>query len=198
MHQKKPMTADFKVKHRANFMEPEWYELTHRKPAATPDKIYPWLKDDGSLTKRLISHCSGQFSVSVRQQQTKKPFNSERQILAMQNAKVAFIREVELRCNNQPWVFARTLIPMSSLSGAARRLAYLGNKPLGALLFANPSTKRGLVQIARLLPRHSLFSIAVENLKHKPDELWARRTLFWYEKKPLLVNEVFLPGIDRF
>ena len=32
-------------------------------------------------------------------------------------------------------------------------------------------------------------------LADKPDELWARRTLFFYAERPLLVNEVFLPEI---
>ena len=39
----------------------------------------------------------------------------------------AIVREVELLCGETPWVFARTLIPATSLRGPARRLAMLGD-----------------------------------------------------------------------
>lgn len=105
------------------------------------------------------------------------------------------VREVELLGDGTPWVFARTLVPVSSLRGSARRLATLGNKPLGAVLFSDPSMRRGQIQIARLLPRHPLFIAATESLEQKPAELWGRRTLFYLAGKPLLVNEIFLPNI---
>ena len=92
-------------------------------------------------------------------------------------------------------MFARTLIPASSFTGKARRLAYLGNKPLGALLFADPSTERDNMQFARLLPGHKLHTNACEDLSVQPSELWGRRTLFYYAHRPLLVNEIFLPDI---
>lgn len=105
------------------------------------------------------------------------------------------VREVELRCGGIPWVFARTLIPHSSLRGPAQRLALLGNRPLGALLFADPRAKRGTTQFARLVPGQALFEAAMSNLAIRPVALWGRRTLFYFAGKPLLVNEIFLPGI---
>lgn len=105
------------------------------------------------------------------------------------------IREVELYCGDEPWVFARTLIPASSLTGGARRLARLGDRPLGAVLFADPTTQRRLVQMAKLLPRHPLFGAATDHLSERPTELWGRRTIFRYAGKPILVNEIFLPAV---
>jgi chorismate lyase len=35
----------------------------------------------------------------------------------------ALIREVHLLCDDRPWVFARTIIPISTLRGRERRLA---------------------------------------------------------------------------
>jgi chorismate--pyruvate lyase len=108
---------------------------------------------------------------------------------------VALVRDVELLCENIPWVFARTLIPITSLKGAAQRLSQLGEKPLGAVLFSDPKVIRGATQVACLLPGQPLYQSACNHLPQQPDQLWGRRTLFYVEKRPLLVNEIFLPTL---
>ncbi|PVV25897.1 MAG: hypothetical protein B6D74_02335 [gamma proteobacterium symbiont of Ctena orbiculata] len=66
---------------------------------------------------------------------------------------------------------------------------------MGAVLFSDPKVSRGATQVARLLPRQPLFETACNNLREKPDHLWGRRTLYYVEKRPLLVNEIFLPTL---
>jgi chorismate--pyruvate lyase len=105
------------------------------------------------------------------------------------------IREVELLCDETPWVFARTLIPATSLQRSVRRLTQLGERPLGAVLFSDPKVIRGETQYARLQQRHTLFQGACEHLTAAPETLWGRRTLFTISARPLLVNEIFLPDI---
>ena len=107
----------------------------------------------------------------------------------------SLVREVELLCGGVPWVFARTLIPARSLRGPVRRLTRLGTKPLGAVLFSDPKVERGRMQIAHLFPRHPLFSSAVARLEQVPQDIWGRRTLYYLDRRPLLVNELFLPPI---
>lgn len=162
-----------------------------------PEAIYPWLKDTGSLTKRLIGFCQGRFSVRLLHQGWGQPLNTEARLLGTRRAETAMIREVELLCETQALVFARTLIPATSLTGGARRLAQLGNKPLGAVLFADPATQRTRIQIARITPRYPLYAAATDHLQNKPAELWGRRTLFLFAGKPILVNEIFLPGVMK-
>ncbi len=177
-------------------LEPTWRGLESFRTLSVPVGLADWLTDAGSLTSRLISSCSPHtFKVRLLRQRWLKPLYSEQQKLGMRHAEVALVREVQLLCDQQRWVFARTLIPASSFTGKARRLAYLGNKPLGALLFADPSTERENMQFARLLPGHKLHANACENLSIQPSELWGRRTLFYYAHRPLLVNEIFLPDI---
>ncbi|MCU7906077.1 MAG: chorismate lyase [Candidatus Thiodiazotropha sp. (ex Epidulcina cf. delphinae)] len=156
-----------------------------------------WLRDTGSLTRRVIQACDkGTFRVRLLHQGWGTPLNSERRILNMRRGVVAMVRDVELLCNENPWVFARTLIPVTSLRGSARRLMQLGEKPLGAVLFSDPKVSRGSTQIAQLLPGHPLFSAACNHLDVTPASLWGRRTLFYVANdRPLLVNEIFLPGI---
>jgi len=169
-----------------------------RSVTAVPEQVYAWLKDPASLTRRVTDACSGCFRVRVRFQGWGKALNSETRLLQLGLREVCLIREVELLCNDEPQVFARTLMPVSSLRGAARQLAQLRNKPLGKVLFADSHTRRKKVQIARFLPQHKSFQSAVSHLQKAPEELWGRRTLFLYAGKPILVNEVFLPTlVDR-
>jgi len=178
-------------------VEPSWIDLTRRRPGKVPVKDYDCFRDESSLTRRVVEACSGHFSVRLLHQGWGTALTSERRLLGMRQAESAMVREVELLCSKTPWVFARTLIPATSLSGGARRLAYLGNKPLGAVLFADPRTQRKHIPVARILPRHPLFAAAVDHLDDKPEELWGRRTLFLFSGKPILVNEIFLPAIPE-
>ena len=180
---------------RKTLLEPVWADFSSHRRSGIPERIYPWLKDTGSLTKRLIDFCQGQFSVRLLHQGWNQPLISESRLLGTRRAETAMIREVELFCDTQPLVFARTLIPATSMRGGAKRLAQLGNKPLGAVLFADPTTLRTRVQIARIGPRYPLYAAATDHLEHKPTELWGRRTLFLYAGKQILVNEIFLPGV---
>ena len=180
---------------RKTLLEPVWVDFSSHRRSGIPERIYPWLKETGSLTKRLIDFCQGQFSVRLLHQGWNQPLISESRLLGTRRAETAMIREVELFCDTQPLVFARTLIPATSMRGGAKRLAQLGNKPLGAVLFADPTTLRTRVQIARIGPRYPLYAAATDHLEHKPNELWGRRTLFLYAGKPILVNEIFLPGV---
>jgi chorismate--pyruvate lyase len=161
-----------------------------------PSPIASWLGDKGSLTQRVIQCCgAGEFKVRLLHQAWGTPLNSEYRILRMRRGLLAMVRDVELRCNDIPWVFARTLIPISSLKGAAQRLTQLGEKPLGAVLFSDTKVIRGATQVACLLPGQPLFETACNHLPKKPNRLWGRRTLFYIQKRPLLVNEIFLPNL---
>ena len=83
---------------------------------------------------------------------------------------------------------ARTMIPRTSLEGRLRRLTQLGDRPLGAALFADPSTRRKRLEVAWIPPAHPLFP----DLQHPA---WGRRSLFQVANKPILVYEVFLPQL---
>ncbi len=176
-------------------LEPNWGSWQMYRGSGVPDGMEGWLLDRGSLTSRLVRASEGEFRVRLLRQGWGRPLYSESQLLHTRRAEVALVREVELLGHGTPWVFARTLIPASSLRGSARRLANLGSKPLGAVLFSDPGMRRGPIQIARLQPRHPLFAAATSSLEQKPAELWGRRTLFYLAGKPLLVNEIFLPEI---
>lgn len=183
------------VRQNRSLDEPLWLELGSRQPRNLPESIYHWLKDQASLTRRVTAGCRGGFRVRVISQQWGPLFNSERELLELGPRSACLVREVELLCDGVPQVFARTLMPVRSLTGGARRLSLLRDRPLGAVLFADPHTRRERVQIACFRPRHSLYQVATGHLETAPVEVWGRRTLFRYAGKPILVNELFLPAL---
>ncbi len=174
---------------------PVW--LSHRSWSKInlPVALRRWLLDPSSLTDQLKRACDGNFKVRVIDEFWAKPRVDEMRVLGMRAGTIARIRQVQLLCNDRPSVFARTVIPSSTLSGKQRRLAYLGNKPLGAYLFADPYMKRGEVELACIRPGQATFSEATSGSKRKPNNIWGRRSVFRIGGKPLLVSEVFLPGL---
>lgn len=182
---------------RISFREAHWLAACQAPLLGAPRRFHHWLRDAGSLTRRLIGACPGRFQVRVLRQQWARPLPSEAALLGMRRGEQALLREVQLQCDGQAWVFARTLIPVGSLRGRARQLGHLGSRPLGAVLFADPTSRRGSLQQARLRPHHALFNTAIAGLVQTPAELWGRRTRFIYAGQPLLVNEIFLPAIPE-
>jgi len=156
-----------------------------------------WLLDTSSLTQRLIAGSGGQFQVEVISEQWVKPMLSERELLGMNSDILARVRHVRLMCNGQPCVFARTVIPYTTLRGPVRRLSMLGNKSLGAVLFADPTMRRGDLEIAAIGKNDFLYEQAMKGIRQIRHHICGRRSLFYLSGKPLLVNEIFLPGIEK-
>jgi chorismate--pyruvate lyase len=134
---------------RATRWKPHRYFLRSSIPADLSD----WLLDRGSLTLRLQQLCPRGFRVQVLSQLQTMPRLDETQALAMQPREMAVIRQVLLLCGKQPWVYARTVIPVSSLRGKLQQLTGLGTRPLGGVLFADPGMRRG--RLSSLLPRRT-------------------------------------------
>lgn len=150
-----------------------------------------WLLDDGSLTQRLQQ--SGQtFSVQRLQQRWQVPAPSERHLLHMRERQRALVREVALRLDGQAVVFARSVFPFNSLSGALGHLRRLQNSSLGAILFGDPQMLRSPFEVALIHPQHSY----IDTRLGETAAAWGRRSVFLTERRPLLVSEVFLQAFE--
>lgn len=172
-----------------------WKPRSRLSRGHLPAGLRCWLLDNESLTDALIQRCPGTFQVRVLSQRWDWPLLDERELLGMRPRVRALVRHVHLLCGGEPWVFARTVIPPRTLRGRLRRLAFLGTRPLGAVLFADPGMARGELQVARIRPGHYLFDAATVGLDRDAHEIWGRRSVFRLSDKPLLVSEIFLPGI---
>ncbi len=166
--------------------------------AAIPARVRPWLLDPSSLTARLQRSCRGRFAVRVLGQGWQRPMVNEELRLGMRHGGLALLREVQLLCDGHPWVYARTVIPYSTLRGPQRRLARLGSRPLGAVLFADRSMHRDEVELVRIPEGDALHARATWQTGQVVGTVWGRRSVFRVGGKPLLVSEFFLPGIKEW
>lgn len=175
--------------------QPVWRSPRAHGPAALPARLRPWLLDRGSLTQRLIAASGGHFRVHVLHQRVARPLCSEMRLLNMPRRRLALVREVILYGCDQPWVFARSVLPLSSLTGRLRRLRKVDARPLGDYLFRNPGLRRGELQITRLLPTSAALPKELGGLRAT---LWGRRSVFYVNHKPLLISEFFLPTFTPY
>jgi chorismate--pyruvate lyase len=153
--------------------------------------LRPWLIDNGSLTARLKVRYRD-FAVRPVLLKNAKALVDEVTLIGFQAKQHGLIREVLLFGNGQPVVFAHSVLPHASLRGAWRGLGKLGNKPLGAALFANPKVKRTSLEYKKLSRYHPISIRAAEHLSNRPKTLWARRSVFQLDCAKILVTEVFL------
>jgi chorismate--pyruvate lyase len=154
-------------------------------------QLLDWLLDPSSLTARLKKHCN-EFRVEVLGQQITQCSASEANddVLAGEDV---LVREVLLFCDNKPQVFARSLLPLKSLTGEEKQLAELGEQSLGQVLFNNPNLVRKCIEIASF-DKTSSVSLLVKSLAlNEQALLWGRRSVFVLQNKPIMVAEVFLP-----
>lgn len=165
-----------------------------------PHAMRDWLISGGSLTNKLKAH-SGAFRVQVLHQETAICLSDEANVIGLHRPGRVWEREVLLRCDNTPVVFAHTVVPMSADASDWPLFSALGERSLGSTLFGDPQVRRGALQFARLRATHPLARRARAALAANgctvPDDhlLYARRCLYERHEGTLLVTEVFLPTV---
>lgn len=147
-----------------------------------------WLQTNDSLTKRLQA-AFADFKVANVSQYWAHPLPDEASLLGLRPDQAALIREVWLQSGATPLVFARSVLPRSSLRGAWRDLDGLGTRPLGAVLFADNQVSRTPLSYCKLSRHHPISNRIGQS------GLWARRSVFIRSGRTILVTETFLPGV---
>jgi len=173
----------------------DWTRWQSPQKRLMPTELVSWLTDSGSLTRRLQKHNEIDFSVQVLGNSWMRPLPDECRLLNIPMTQMSYQREVQLMDGNQANVYARTVIPLATFQTMKHRFNSLGTKPLGELLFTDPSVKRGPIEVACLKPGQWLYEMALLEQDDRPDELWGRRSYFYLGGKILLVNEIFLPTL---
>lgn len=168
--------------------EPQWRPARQFSSYQLPARVRAWLLDDGSLTGRIIASSAGRFGVRRLRQQWAVPRPSEQRLLDIPMRQRALVREVVLAVDGQPLVFARSVFPVSSLTGELRHLRRLRNRALGAILFRFPDMHRTPFELARI-PGDNRY---LPDFLRQEEPAWARRSCFEIRGRRLLVSEVFL------
>lgn len=171
-----------------------WHPLQRR---LIPAALRPWLAEPGSLTRKLRDHNQVDFSVLLLGNSWIRPLADEAVKLGSRVSCLAYQREVLLMDGELPNVYARTIVPRATYQAMPFRFNQLGNQPLGEMLFSDPHVKRGEIEIAQFHPGDWLYDLALFDLPLRVDVLWGRRSVFYLNGWPLLVNELFLPTLLR-
>jgi len=185
MSQQHPL---FPVQMQTHWQEPSSYVID--------DYLQDWLLDPSSLTARLKKHCQ-KFRVQVLGQKI-QPCSEMESNADIRQGEDVLVREVLLFCDEQPQVFARSLLPLSSLTGDEKKLAQLGTQSLGQVLFNHPNLIRKNIELSSFDEKSSVSFLAKHCQLPERETLWGRRSVFVLDDKPLMVAEVFLPQAHAY
>lgn len=174
--------AKTSVAHLPNTAAVHWQPSAHLT-GAPAGAWRSWLQEKGSLTLRLKSHAKQSFRVRVLSEAVLCPHNNELSLLGCIKQR-AWVRQVLLEVDDEPWVFARSVLPLDSQGILQRRLTQVGNNALGHILFNNP-----------LIKREALVFCAPNQLS--VPSLWGRASCFSDQHLRLLVAEHFLHPMAR-
>lgn len=168
----------------------------HANGVAAPLPMRHWLTDQRSLTAKLIDH-SRRFTVRRLRQGVAVCLADEHAEIGLAHRRQVRERDVLLECDDQPVVFAHTVIPLAASAADWPFFSALGNRSLGATLFSDPQVIRGPLAYARLQPTHPLAirAGATTSADWGDRPLFARRSVFRRAAGVMLVTEVFLPAI---
>ena len=146
-----------------------WHDIDYFNDI--PEKALFWIKDNQSLTQKLKNRYPD-FRVEVQQQEELDLYKHEINQLGKEENFI--VREVFLYGDNEPVVFARSVIPKNTKTDS---IMEIGNKPLGEILFTNSNISREPIEIT--------FH----------NDIWGRRSVFIMNNSRILVSEFFLEKI---
>ncbi len=167
---------------------------------ATRDSLRDWLRAPGSLSRRL-ARLGQRFEVQLLGQGV-APFRAlERAALGLPPRGLTVVREVILRVDGEPLVWARSAVHQRATTGPWRALKGLGTRPLAHLLYDDPLISRSELQ-PRRLARHGHTRRHAERqwlqatgTAMSPQMLWSRNSVFSRSGTQLRVMELFAPAL---
>jgi len=172
-----------------------WYQRSQRLLNELPPQVESWLFDASSLTARLQQRCGVSFNVKLLSQAYTLLATSDKAAMSLSRCHAGLVRQVLLCDGETPLVYARTVIPADTLKGSLRRYANLGERPLGAMLFADRTMRRSEVEITPTLPQRCCNIKQLNQYVDTSRIIWGRRSVFRVSNKPILVSEYFLPTL---
>lgn len=164
-------------------------------------RVRRWLTAGGSLSARLQAVCAS-FTVQRLRQGPGGLRADEAAALKRPGGRV-HAREVVLRCDGEPIVYARSVVDARHVRGPWRALQGLGTRPLAQLLFQDRAIARSALEYQRLRPAgawHRQVARRWQEATGQPlpaGAWWARRSRFRKGGATLLLLEVFSPALER-
>lgn len=149
-------------------------------PSNLPSVVTDYLTSTGSLTARLEKLANKPIGVKVLSDRIVALSHAQKIRLGLPKNRPALARCRQVLLygdDEQAWVQAVSLLPLSSLTGDLKRLKQLGDTPIGYVLFKKNRT----------LPHTRHY--------YQNHDGIGRSTLYRHCGRPILIDEVFLPAL---
>ncbi|WP_284673353.1 chorismate--pyruvate lyase family protein [Moraxella haemolytica] len=164
-----------------NFYSTLQHQLNHQPFNMTPpNALLPYLHAQGSLTALLEAKAKQPLKIKIIHEGYDLLNTSQKSHLnlPLHRPALAWVREVLLSGqdgdDDTAWVHAKSIFPISSLKGDAKRLCHLKYTPIGYVMFNKNQT---LPYKRRLINDFGQFG---------------RITIYDWHTRPILIQEVFL------
>lgn len=168
-----------------------WSRTTSRRGG-----LRRWLQASGSLSARLAA-TGNTFGVQVLAQGRQPLTPDEASALGLGARRIGYARDVVLRVDGKPMVFARSVTAHADSVGRWHSVRGLGSRPLADVLFKRSGITRqalSFAQFQRQSPSHRHVAKSWQSATGAPlahTALAARRSVFRRHGAALLVMEVF-------
>jgi chorismate lyase len=170
-----------------------WHTSLDQPFADCSPQQWQWLTCTDSLTARLRQISGNTTRIELLSASWSDAYPEEitwLQAAAPTDSRHTWIREIMHFYGQQPLIWARVVIPAQTL-----RLTQLDGsttQPLGDILSLDSPLTRTALALAQLPGDHPYCHQATLLLSRDAIPLWARRSILWFKRQPLLVIEVFL------
>lgn len=138
--------------------------------------ILSWLSESGPITNRI--KLSQKFELELLNDEIDE-ISKEEELFLNSFSETFRVRRVILLGNNTPVVYAKSVIPSSTIENGLSSLGKIGNAPLGDILFTpGVFTKLEMVCASFLSKEKNIY--------------WGRKIKYSVNSEPISVMEVFL------
>ena len=138
-------------------------------------EIISWLTESGSITSRIKSFSN--FRLKLLRDGPGKLDASEDDLI-ITNYKENNIREVVLYSDEEPFIYAKSILPLETIRLGLGALGNLKENPLGDILFSNPQIKKKYMLFAKFELNKRIF--------------YGRKGIYTVKGYPFSVCEIFL------
>ena len=138
-------------------------------------EILSWLNEPGSITSRIKSFSN--FKLKLLKDGPGEVDIIEDDLI-ISNYEENNIREVILLSNEEPLIYAKSIIPLETIKLGLNILGNLKENPLGDILFSNPEIKKKYMLFARFQSKEEIF--------------YGRKGIYTVKGYPFSVCEIFL------
>ena len=138
-------------------------------------EILSWLNESGSITSRIKSFSD--FKLKLLRDSPGEVDSADDDLI-ISNYKENNIREVLLYSDEEPLIYAKSIIPLETIRLGLGVLGNLKENPLGDILFSNPEIKKEYMLFSKFELNKKIF--------------YGRKGIYTVRGFPFSVCEIFL------